>query len=80
MSDLLVRDIGKIIPYSYDYQDEALEIEITVSEKMGALRSIEFERVLHPVFEQDEIKLIVVGGVLGAIVGIIQYYAAFGGS
>jgi hypothetical protein len=32
------------------------------------------------VFEQDEIKLIVVGGVLGAAVGVIQYYAAFGGS
>ena len=31
-------------------------------------------------FEQDEIKLIVVGGVLGAAVGVIQYYAAFGGS
>jgi len=80
MSDLLVRDIEHIIPHSFEYQDEALEIEVTVSERMGALRSAEFERVLHPVFEQDEIKLIVVGGVLGAAVGVIQYYAAFGGS
>jgi len=80
MSDLLIRDVKHIIPHSYEYQDEALEIEVTVSEKMGALRSSEFERVLHPVFEQDEIKLIVVGGVLGAAVGVIQYYAAFGGS
>ena len=61
MSDLLIRDVKHIIPHSYEYQDEALEIEVTVSEKMGALRSSEFERVLHPVFEQDEIKLIVVG-------------------
>ena len=47
MSDLLVRDIEHIIPHSFEYQDEALEIEVTVSERMGALRSAEFERVLH---------------------------------
>ena len=45
MSDLLIRDVKHIIPHSYEYQDEALEIEVTVSEKMGALRSSEFERV-----------------------------------
>ena len=42
MSDLLVRDIEHIIPHSFEYQDEALEIEVTVSERMGALRSAEF--------------------------------------
>ena len=29
-------------------------------------------RVLHPAFEEDEIILILVGGVLGLIVGILQ--------
>ena len=32
----------------------------------------EFERVLHPVFEQDELTLIIAGGVLGAIAGGLQ--------
>lgn len=32
----------------------------------------EFERVLHPIFEQDELTLIISGAVLGAIAGFIQ--------
>ena len=39
----------------------------------------EFEGVLHPVFEEDEIKLIVVGGCLGALVGFAQYILLFSG-
>ena len=39
---------------------------------MEVLPSAEFEGVLHPVFKEDEIKLIVVGGVLGMGVGFLQ--------
>ena len=39
----------------------------------------EFEGVLHPVFE-DEIKLIVIGGCLGALVGLAQYLLIFSSS
>ena len=31
-----------------------------------------FERVLHPIFEQDELTLIIAGGVLGFLAGLIQ--------
>lgn len=44
---------------------------------MQALSSAEFEGVLHPVFEEDEWKLILVGGALGAAVGVFQLYVLF---
>ena len=46
--------------------------------KMQELPSIEFEGVLHPVFEEDEWKLIAVGGLLGLWVGIFQAVFVFG--
>ena len=45
-----------------------------------ALPSAEFEGVLHPVFEEDEWKLIAVGGLLGMWVGIFQALFVFGDS
>lgn len=45
---------------------------------MMALSSLEFEGVLHPVFEEDEVKLIVVGGTLGALVGVFQLFVLNG--
>jgi len=54
------------------YAQEALDLETTLRTRMEKLPSPEFERLLHAVFEQDEIKLILVGALLGAIVGFIQ--------
>merc|ERR1712241_546150 len=34
----------------------------------------EFEKLLHPVFQEDEWILILLGGVLGAVVGIAQVH------
>ena len=45
-----------------------------------ALPCAEFEGVLHPVFEEDEWKLIAVGGLLGMWVGIFQSLFVFGDS
>merc|ERR1712150_328636 len=39
-----------IIDLSYIYTTEALDLERTIREKMKALSSQEFERVLHPAF------------------------------
>ncbi|GMI32403.1 hypothetical protein TrRE_jg4312 [Triparma retinervis] len=49
-------------------------IKRTMSERMGALPAKQFERLLHPVFEEDEWKLIVMGGVLGVAIGALQAY------
>jgi uncharacterized membrane protein YheB (UPF0754 family) len=66
-----------IIDRSYEYSAEALDMERTVCEKMQELSPTEFEGVLHPAFEEDEIQLIILGGILGAIVGVIQIFTLF---
>jgi len=66
--------LPEIIDLSYIYTTEALDLEKTICEKMKALSPTEFERVLHPAFEEDETTLILIGGFLGMLVGIIQMF------
>lgn len=47
-----------IIDVSYEYTQEALDMETTIREKMSQISPAEFEGVLHPAFEEDEIQLI----------------------
>jgi len=54
------------------YMGEAMELQRTLSLRLGALPPQDFERLLHAVFERDEIKLILVGALLGAVVGVLQ--------
>jgi len=54
------------------YLGDALDLENTLRTKLSALPPEEFERLLHAVFEKDEFKLILVGAVLGAAVGMLQ--------
>ena len=43
------------------------------------LDSEEFGGVLRPVFQKDEWKLVLAGGVIGAIIGALQVIFLFGG-
>ena len=54
------------------YLARALDVETAVRDAMAALPPAKFERVLHPVFEQDEATLIAVGMTLGGLVGLAQ--------
>ena len=56
----------------YEYTDDTLGLKELMREKMALMTPQEFERVLHPIFEQDELTLIISGAVLGAIAGFIQ--------
>ena len=47
-------------------------METIIRQKMSELPPDEFEGVLHPAFQEDEIQLIILGGVLGAIAGALQ--------
>lgn len=58
----------------FNYADKALAIEGTLRVKMQSLSAIEFEGFLHPVFQEDEWKLILVGAVLGGLAGGAQYF------
>ena len=69
--------IPSVIDASYEYTQEALDMENTIRTKMSELSSREFEGVLHPAFQEDEIQLIILGGILGAIVGVIQLFTVF---
>lgn len=57
----VVDKMPSIIDYSYEYSQEALDMETTIREKMQELPAPEFEGVLHPAFEEDEITLIFLG-------------------
>ena len=51
----------------YAYADSALGLEAALGDAMAAMPSRDFERLLHPIFEEDEFTLIAVGGVLGVL-------------
>ena len=57
-----------------DYTDKALNIAGTLQSAMEKLPAKEFERLLHPVFEEDEWKLILIGGCLGVVIGLLQTF------
>lgn len=54
--------------------DKALQIEDTLSTRLAALPPVDFYELLHPVVQEDEWKLIAIGGVLGAAAGALQWW------
>lgn len=60
------------IPVLHSYIDRTLGLETTLRVKMEAMTSSQFERVLHPIFEEDELTLILAGAALGFAAGLIQ--------
>ncbi len=62
----------------HGYVNEALEIEGTLRARMMAMTSAQFERVLHPIFEEDEMTLILAGGGLGFLAGFVQQLLSVG--
>eukprot|EP00984_Skeletonema_dohrnii_P015382 scaffold6630_cov125-Skeletonema_dohrnii-CCMP3373.AAC.4 len=69
--------LPSVMPHSYEYTTEALDMENTIRERMQKLPYPEFEGVLHPAFEEDEILLILVGGLLGLVAGGVQVVAMY---
>lgn len=73
----MVQELPMIIGHVYDYAEEALDIENTLSSRMMALSPAEFQGFLRPVFQEDEAKLIAVGAALGGLAGFMQTYFFF---
>ncbi len=59
-------------------KDRARAVEKIMVERMVALSSEEFQDLLRPCFQEDEIKLILVGAFLGMMAGIGQLVFVFG--
>ncbi len=58
--------------------DRAKVIENIMREKMEKLSSEEFQELLRPCFQEDEIKLILIGAALGFTAGLAQFMFVFG--
>mmetsp|Transcript_19319 Transcript_19319/g.29107 ORF Transcript_19319/g.29107 Transcript_19319/m.29107 type:complete len:503 (+) Transcript_19319:70-1578(+) len=69
----------ELYPKVHSYVEKRLDIEETLSSRLKTLSPTEFEDLLHPVFQEDEIILIATGGVLGLIAGALQTRLGWGG-
>jgi uncharacterized membrane protein YheB (UPF0754 family) len=63
----------------HNYVNKRLDIRDTLARRLKTLSPTEFEDLLHPVFQEDEITLIATGGVLGFAAGGIQTQLGWGG-
>lgn len=59
-------------------QERASVVRAIMASRMKALPSEEFQDLLRPCFQEDELKLIIIGGVLGAGAGLAQLVYVFG--
>jgi uncharacterized membrane protein YheB (UPF0754 family) len=60
-------------------RDRAARAEELLRERMETLPSREFQDLLRPCFQEDEMKLILTGAVLGFLAGLAQLVFVFGG-
>ena len=72
-----MEDLRIIVSQTFNYTEEALDLENTLRSRMQALPPWEFASFLHPIFEEDEWKLITVGAFLGGLAGLAQLYLLF---
>jgi uncharacterized membrane protein YheB (UPF0754 family) len=61
------------------FADQSHHIRAQLEENLGALDADEFSGILRPVFQKDEWKLILAGGVIGTGIGALQVVLLFGG-
>jgi uncharacterized membrane protein YheB (UPF0754 family) len=61
------------------FADQSDRIQEQLEENLLKLGSDEFSSVLRPVFQKDEWKLILAGGVIGTAIGALQVVFLFGG-
>ena len=66
-------------PDVHEYLMKRLDISQTLSSRLKKLSPTDFENLLHPVFQEDEIILIATGGVLGLVAGGAQTRLGWGG-
>lgn len=61
----------QVVQMAYKVTEDALDMKHELSVNLALLDPPKFVEVLRPAFKEDEIKLIVIGGILGAIVGVV---------
>lgn len=58
-----------------EYMDARFDLVNTMSYRLSRLPPDQFEGMLHPVFQEDEWMVLLLGGVLGVTVGTLQAFA-----
>ena len=58
---------------------EGLGDESMLRERMESMPPDQFQDLLRPCFQEDEMKLILTGAVLGMLAGFAQLFFVFGG-
>ena len=61
------------------FADQSRKIHQQMEANLAALDAPQFAGILRPVFQKDEWKLIVAGGVIGTAIGALQVAVLFGG-
>lgn len=78
MRDAVVAQAQAALPAAAErlepYAAEAMDVERTLRETLGALSNEELEELLRPVFKDDEWLVVAVGGGLGFVVGELQVF------
>ncbi len=77
IADHLLWIIPQVAERIQNYITDSLQIEKTVADRLSVLPAEEFESLLHSVFKEDEMTLIILGALLGGFVGLIQAYLVF---
>ena len=77
--DKVIREMPISVKPIFSYADDVMDLETVFRTKMQALSPLEFVGFLRPVFQEDELKLILIGAVLGMAAGFAQLYLVFGG-
>ncbi len=60
-------------------EERAAVVKEMIRERMVQLSPEEFQNLLRPAFQEEEMKLIILGAVLGFLAGMAQLYLVFGG-
>ena len=77
--DKTIRNMPTSVRPAFGYAEEAMGLEKIFRTKMQALLPGEFVDFLRPVFQEDELKLILIGAFLGMAAGFGQLFFVFGG-
>lgn len=72
----IVKEMLEVLPPYRErftaYVDRVFDLEETLKTRLAALPPKEFEGMLHPVFQEDEWMILLLGGLLGVLVGFLQ--------
>lgn len=72
-----IQEMPRSVRPVFPYAEEAMDLETVFRTRMQDLDSQDFVGFLRPVFQEDELKLILVGAILGMGAGFAQLFIVF---